>query len=147
MGVGEASGSGRVTEACHKVKSGIGDGWACRTHNRPWPCSAAEQLGDQLALLGQVAPLAPAVIAEVIAERRYALDLHPPSEDDRQDAFSWLDTLAAYLERLQVEAHDLTTQEMLEGGVSLGRYRHRLVQTAGIAVAAVESIDRLTKGE
>lgn len=136
-----------TAEACHKVKSGIGDGWACRTHGRPWPCSAAEQLGEQLALLGQVSPAAPAVIAEVIAERRYALDLHPPGEDDQQDAFSWLDTIASYLERLSFEAQELTTAQMLEGGgVSLDRYRHRLVQTAGIAVAAVESIDRLTKG-
>lgn len=134
--------------ACSKVKSGIGQGWACREHGRPWPCSAAEQIGDQLALLGQVAPTAPAVISEVIAERRYALDLHPPAKDDEQDAFTWIDTIGRYLERLNVEAQDLSAAQMLEGGgVSLDRYRHRLVQTAGIAVAAVESIDRLTKGE
>lgn len=135
-----------LPEPCSKVKSGVG-GWACRVHGRQWPCDAGQQLGEQLQVLGQVAPLAPAVVAEVLAERRYALELHPPQADDQHDALSWLDTLGGYLERLAVEAQTIHEQVLLEGGdVSLARYRHRLVQTAGIAVAAVESIDRLTKG-
>jgi hypothetical protein len=135
-----------MTDPCSKVR--VADGvWRCRVHPAGvWPCRVGEQIGDQLALLGEASPAAPAVIAEVIAERRYALDLHPPQADDEQDALSWIDTIGRYLERLAVEAHDLMTVQMLEGGVSLDRYRHRLVQTAGIAVAAAESIDRLTKG-
>ena len=137
-----------LPEPCSKVKSGIGDGWACRTHSQSWPCRVGEQLGEQLGLLGEVAPDAPAVVAEVLAERRYALSIHPPQADDQHDALSWIDTLGAYLERLALEAQAIQERVILEGGdVSLARYRHRLVQTAGIAVAAVESIDRLTKGD
>lgn len=135
-------------EPCSKVKfAGSDHAWACRTHNRAWPCLVGEQVGEQLALLGDVSPEAPAVVAEVLAERRYAINLHPPAADDAQDCLSWIDTLGEYLERLVFEATTLTERAMLEGGdVSLDRYRHRLVQTAGIAVAAAESIDRLTKG-
>lgn len=138
----------RVKEPCSKVKAGLGDSWSCRTHGHLWPCQVGDQLGDQLALLGEAAPDAPAVIAEVLAERLYALSIHPPQADDEHDALSWIDTLGSYVERLALEAHMIQEQVLLEGGdVSLARYRHRLVQTAGIAVAAAESIDRLTKGE
>jgi hypothetical protein len=98
-------------------------------------------------MLGQVHPEATAVLAEVAAEQVYASALHPPDVDDRKDAIAWIDRLGGYLERLMTEADEIHAAAIIEGGpVSLDRYRHRLVQTAGIAVAAAASIDRLTKG-
>lgn len=133
---------------CEKVRTGLGDMWACRAHGGPWPCEVGRQLGDQLTLLAEVAPLAEPILAEIIAERRYAITVHPQSEDDQRDALAWIDLLGAYLERLAVEAVELQHTMMLLGTsqaseVPVRRYRHRLVQTAGIAVAAVEAIDRM----
>jgi hypothetical protein len=138
-----------LPDPCAKVKTGIGAGWGCRTHGRPWPCRVGEQLGEQLALLGGRTSEATGVLAEVAAERLYVLDLHPPAADDTRDALDWIERLGEYVERLAVEVSRLEQAVMMgdDASVSFTRYRHRLIQTAGIAVAAAESIDRLKKGE
>lgn len=137
-----------MTEPCSKVRTGLGHGWTCRVHNQgEWPCKVGQQLGDQLAMLGDVAPLAPAVLAEIAAERRYAIEQHAQATDDARDAIDWIDLLASYLERTAIEAVHVRDAAILGdpdiAATAVARYRHRLVQTAGIAIAGVEAIDRI----
>lgn len=132
-----------TTDACTRVRSGFGDGYACRAHGRPWPCSVREQPAEQLAMLHRASPLAPPVLLEVAAERLRQLAEFPPEADDRITAHRWIEMLVEYLNAAS-EAGKRIKLDVDAGAVpDLSSWRHRMIQVAAVAAAAVESCDRV----
>lgn len=130
-------------EACKRVRSGFGGGYACRVHGRTWPCRVREQPAEQLAMLHRASPLAPPVLLEVAAERLRQLDEFPAEADDLLAGHAWIELLVEYLNRAG-DAGKRIRDDVAAGGVpDLAAWRHRLIQVAAVASAAVESCDRV----
>ncbi len=127
---------------CRKVRSGLGDQWACGTHGTLWPCRVAGQPGVQLDLLLDASPPAGPVMARVLAERLYALEQHPPAKDDARDAYGWVRFIVDRINLLQEAGRRLAEQEMTGEAPDVAEWLRRLEETAGVVIAAAESAQR-----
>lgn len=75
----------------------------------------------------------PDVYREVMKEREHQDELWGSAHDDQHTQENWMDLLQSYINKPAVS--------LLEDA-SLPEFRHRLVQVAAIAVAALESYER-----
>lgn len=138
-----------TVEVCRQVRTT--GGTICGTHREPWPCRVREQPGEQLAFFHAVSRGGPRIVAEVLAERMRQIAMFPPEQDDeRLDAFAWLDLLATYLDRAAAAGTEVADAAIARGEPvaaaldSVEGYRRRLVQISAIAIAAIEAHDRIT---
>jgi 1,2-phenylacetyl-CoA epoxidase PaaB subunit len=86
------------------------------------------------------------VMGEVLAERERADAMHGgPRHDDTHTLTEWADTITERVTRGEME---LVGGRPVPGGTPAAReqaYRRRLIQAAGLCIAAVESFDRGAK--
>lgn len=134
---------------CRRVKTERGS--ICAEHREPWPCRVREQPGEQLAFFHALSRGGPSIVAEVLSERMRQMAMFPPEQDDeRLDAFAWLDLLGAYLDRAAAAGAEVADAAVARGEPvaaaldSVEGYRRRLIQISAIAIAAVEAHDRIT---
>lgn len=109
---------------------------------------SGKAVGEQLALLVDVAPTAEPAVADVLVERlKQVAKWGGYHADDRRDADGWLALTGGYLEKAlqaSVAARDATVYGATEAASeAMDEYRRRLVQVAALALAAVESFDRI----
>lgn len=105
-------------------------------------------VGQQLALLADLAPNAEPAVADVLTERVKQVEKWGGyRSDDARDSDGWLALTGGYITKAHeaaIAVRDATVygaeQEVLLAAIA--EYRRRLVQTAALALAAVESLDR-----
>jgi hypothetical protein len=131
-------------EACRKVRSGVGSGWACTTHGVPWPCRVRAQAYEQLTLLAQTSALGVPVLLEIAAERLHQLSTYSTDVDDTRGAHQWIELVVEYLNRATIEGRLLAEREAEHAPLDTTQWRRRLLQVSAIAAAAVEWCDRVT---
>lgn len=129
-------------DACRRVRSGFGEGWACRTHGRSWPCSLHDQAYEQITLLRGAIPPAPGIVLEVVEELLHTVDVIPPSADEGRQAPDWVELIVEYLNRANVEGGLLSEREAVGAPLDTREWRRRLIQVAAIAVSGVAWCDR-----